>query len=117
MGASRFKFRAWDRTTKQFIPGPFALIGETTMFGLLDQYSLEGMNDLVMMQFTGLKDSVGTDIYEGDIVKADWGYGEDPREVVFPDIFWFQGECMIAEDSIEVIGNVHENHELLEAAS
>src|SRR4051812_41470043 len=66
----QLKFRAWDSKNKKFPFIGFHIIGETTAFDLLDQYSIENFNDLEVSQFTGYQDSKGKDLYEGDFFKA-----------------------------------------------
>ena len=91
-----------------------------------DRFSL---NDLKLMQFTGLKDKNGKEIYEGDIVKTHEtsnkrlsGLGGNIFKIVFEEgsfEMYRKGNheglerCCSYEGFIEVIGNIYENPELL----
>ena len=78
--------------------------------------------DCELMQYTGLKDSKGAEIYEGDVVEwedrtADDMYGGDviyPNEAVEFKGAAFYPVSMMPGEEFEVIGNIYENKELLD---
>lgn len=112
------KFRAWDKGTKVMFE-----VGNNT-FPLHDIIS-EGWP---LMQFTGLTDKNGKEIYEGDIVKTDDKYYPINPVIYYSDIInehdgdwdeWYCGFCLDDVDhkplstNCEVIGNIYENPKLL----
>ena len=112
------KFRAWDKDKKFMVDDGFTLTYDGICQGLggvVKNYKL--------LQFTGLKDKRGREIYEGDIVNL---YDSHPAE----GILYFTGVMTFVEDDLwwivkngtawrrpvrklKVIGSIYENPELL----
>lgn len=95
-----FKFRAWQRENDPEIP------------------IVPDREDCILMQYTGIKDKNGKEIYEGDILKYETGYMDS---VTYEDgCFMTTGNsscdylhCSVGRYHPVVVGNIYENPELL----
>jgi len=121
------KFRAWDKKNKIMTYNPINCINFDGQLLLNDgQYHDIKKTDYVLMQFTGLEDKNGKEIYEGDIVNAQYNISSFFKKVCV----YFENGCFYVDDKnpkqnlsigyffrekkeIEVIGNLYENPELL----
>jgi len=143
MGANRFRFRAWDADEEKMVfsdnvdfdddhmdgdyfwvfdeqgsPEAYG-IGEPCTDNPEDCGHSERLSDA--MQSTGLLDSNGVEIFEGDVVR--WSPLDSDN---YADIRWIQDGCCFSwgEDTIlyqdqmtkaEVIGNIHQHPHLIDA--
>lgn len=114
------RFRAWDKKHKKMAEVyTLGLTGieHTTICTDGQLYSGCGKDDIELMQFTGLKDKNGKEIYEGDIVRCgDYVEDADAWNEWEREVTWDEenGSWLgIDGERNEVIGNIYENPELL----
>lgn len=122
------KFRAWDKTINYMDDR----VRVTTIENEIVVEALDGftkwreLDDFVLMQYTGLKDKNGREIYEGDIILA--GHYMWKCKVVWDEkcarfigltndkdvsIVYVGMVDKNNESAVEVVGNIYENPELL----
>ena len=115
MSLDRFKFRRWD--------GYIRKLGHVNWFDIkdLDEFP----DNYILMQCTGLKDSEGNLIYEGDILEWDTKEGMIFKYwVVWDDEFgaWTDHDKeltiseLLKDEDNRIIGNIYENPELLQSS-
>lgn len=130
MSNDRFKFRVWDNTENSYTTS-FAFVGKVHNDGTFCAFGNTSEN-LIVEQCTGLRDVNGRLIYEGDIIESFDHEGEPVRHVVewnkdfarfeavlVPKYEWTNNCGSISKEWLtlfekRVIGNIHENPELLE---
>jgi uncharacterized phage protein (TIGR01671 family) len=72
----------------------------------------------ILLQFTGLHDKNGKEIYEGDIVKYEyvpWNTGGLGSEMRYAEVYFEDGRFCISGSPKDwiVVGNIYENSDLL----
>jgi len=132
----QLKFKAWLKNEKrmvevfkiEFTPNADCIgieyLDKTTHHGNWTEPHYKKHNNLYepipLMQYTGLKDKNGVEIYEGDILDFDeveWGGKFEPEVITIEKIigdFELCGGLQDIKEWRQVIGNIHENPELLE---
>lgn len=130
MDNREIKFRAWIPESKQMLDVEEIIWEDYKIWRIQFRaapnkgYYLEQADEYILMQFTGLYDTTGSPIYEGDILscwrkrigkKRIWGVIYSTEHACF-GLKNNNNDVMggfALYDTYEVIGNIHQNPELL----
>ena len=134
----RFRFRVWVKTVNSYISEKdeadiVRLEEDGKIFVGLYDGDIEDMiylkeQNLIIEQCTGLKDKNGKLIYEGDILDFAFRKYADYEDFYIGKVFFYNASFNVittkdnqelpvgwlAQEDVEIVGNIHESPELLE---
>lgn len=124
MENSRYKFRAWDKDSKVMRLWEDLILTKDDgddfwLIGYKENACITSFDhEQILMQYTGLKDKNGVEIYEGDIVRY---FRNELAVIVYRNggvdirsLSWKECEPLQKRlGEIEVIGNIYQNKDLI----
>ena len=118
----KIAFRAWDKKNKVMINAIFVGLGK--VYGMTKTFKpSKELENVILMQYTGVQDKTGRDIFEGDIIEwVNWSNNESKliTIIAYEDDYaafffgnWYERSFPETSEEALIIGNIYENPELL----
>ena len=124
----KIKYRAWAKDLEKMFPvAEIDFVNETVSLMIIEngkhiQNLIYSFENVILMQYTGLKDENGKEVCESDILKRETNkisilvvsWDEEHYQFRFKDTKYIHKmHCSLEYDTL-IIGNIYENPELLE---
>ena len=130
----QIKFRAWLKNFQKMVDVVEIDFLEGCIVWIYDDYinqeqikEVDKFEDIILMQYTGIKDKNGVEIYEGDVIKTDDNHkfkviwdetrfiGVDSVRDGNGYICYIDSHYKDGKSRLEIIGNIYDNPELMGA--
>jgi len=115
------KFRAWDKRGEKWLEPHHVdiscagVVSKATVHRGYEIARDRNLDFIEIMQYTGLKDKNGKEIYEGDICQIIAEYSDQKPHIHKFEVKWDKiGWSNLLVFECEIIGNIYENPELIE---
>jgi len=100
-----YKFKAWEKPSnpEKFKGKMWEIDDDWNFFA----HCMENPQEYTIIQYTGLKDKQGKEIYQSDLII--WKGQKEPVEVIWKNQGWYP----FVNNTTEIIGNIYEHSELI----
>lgn len=122
------KLRAWDKDMERWVAHSSQVrieVNNPRVYHLHENGMYVECDDIEIMQYTGLKDKNGVEIYEGDMLEVDWSDKRYPVHTIGPVIWdnyeanWNLGEggspMDDAKNHMRIVGNIYDNSDIIQS--
>lgn len=121
-----FKFRGKDRANGRWSHGSLVIVGDS--YHIIEEEGTEAheyneVDKETVGQFTGLHDKHGNEVYEGDLLSRNTGltyqvyWNNNESGFNMKNTSWADDDCPMnfynVEGRFEVVGNIHDDSELV----